>query len=839
MQRIEINYNPYRLETQMKINGIDITVQAEYQKFNQFISMRLPLQNWIEPIPFKNWKGLINELVSEDTNDTLAFYFKGREIDFEDLIRSCEAQNQHRPKEHRVRFDWQSSKNVLSDITMSQNIETIVQELQSKRFQALVKERKENTSLQERYNNLGALYQQTKNQEFKIIFAGLYSSGKSTILNALIQKDILTASDKTCTNKICYIRHAHPKKGIAILQCLDANDKIIIPPETFDTEENCKARFKELNSQNDTIERIELFVDLSHLYPSSEMEEKFQIVLVDTPGTNSGDTERAGSNKHLDITMTSINDTSKSMVVICAEGSKTEDKSIGELLKEIICSSKEDNGAFNDRFLFVLNKCDQNQYEEERSLETVKSEFSEYITKGNYLLDDIHFNFTPRIFTICAQAAMAVVKHIDALPTNVMNSREIAYHKIYSSMHTSIINYGDENFFLSKYCDIPAYRKDENEEQFQHFLNHKEEAKAVEIQCGVNCLVQAIRDYIERYAYPIKVKKLLQTFDAILSDVTEFVQIEERLLSEKTVLNANVKNEKSNKEKEVQNIATQKQLLESFRNKAENIKRDIKNIPFSTATFNKILDDLNRKLANEKSIIELRNCTNGNKKYTEKEATRLLKDVGKAYQNLYHDAYVSFDKFSNDYKKKLEDVIKKLNTLALEMQEDKYKINDFNLVNTIAYKTFEENLSFSALENLLIEGKGQEKIPNPRKQEYHFWYEILPKIKQLFEPSYITQDVYNLKAVIDSLDKTSNEFDESIHACRDSYKNYLENMQAKSSSLIEDLLSSLKDCYRDLNTLTSTIASISCTLEELESSHKKTEATLNWLRQLKSNIEGV
>ena len=67
------------------------------------------------------------------------------------------------------------------------------------------------------------------------------------------------------------------------------------------------------------------------------------------------------------------------------------------------------------------------------------------------------------------------------------------------------------DYYLSRYCDIPNYRKDEIETEFAAAIENRDEVRATQLQCGVVSVESAIKDYIERYAYPIKVRGLLDT----------------------------------------------------------------------------------------------------------------------------------------------------------------------------------------------------------------------------------------------------------------------------------------------------------------------------------------
>ena len=205
MKKIEISYNPYKMKTRMKIDGVDVCQSNRYSKIKEFIENGTPLQTWIEPVPYLDWRGFVNEISDPENNDEVKIIFSGRKIDFNDLQYAIEEQNGRRSEDTRVKYHYEHKK-VLDDKVLSQNIEEVVQELKADRFRKLVEERK-TTALKQKYENLEKNYKTAKESEFYIVFAGVYSSGKSTLLNTLIRHDVLPTSSVTCTSKNCRIKH--------------------------------------------------------------------------------------------------------------------------------------------------------------------------------------------------------------------------------------------------------------------------------------------------------------------------------------------------------------------------------------------------------------------------------------------------------------------------------------------------------------------------------------------------------------------------------------------------------------------------------------------------------
>lgn len=137
MQKIKIKYDPYKMETSMSVDGIDVCSDVEeYAQFKEFISTNTPLQTWIEPIPYKSWDGIVNELKSDEEGfDTIELHFEGRKIDFEDLKRTCESENASRKTPLEITYYHDV---VYSDEKLAENIDYVMTNLLSERFAGLV-----------------------------------------------------------------------------------------------------------------------------------------------------------------------------------------------------------------------------------------------------------------------------------------------------------------------------------------------------------------------------------------------------------------------------------------------------------------------------------------------------------------------------------------------------------------------------------------------------------------------------------------------------------------------------------------------------------------------------
>ena len=191
--KIQIEYNPYKMKTKLFVNEKDIEGDSSYSKFNDYINNEIPLQTWIEPMS-DEWDGFVNELVSTDANYGLSIKFIGRQIDYDDFKRSLEVQNSKR--QNPIKLEFRETEIKYEDDKMWGKVREVAEKVKTDRFKKLVDERK-GENLKAAYEKFPDDYKKAEENEFNILFVGLYSSGKSTILNALIRHDILPTAQRS------------------------------------------------------------------------------------------------------------------------------------------------------------------------------------------------------------------------------------------------------------------------------------------------------------------------------------------------------------------------------------------------------------------------------------------------------------------------------------------------------------------------------------------------------------------------------------------------------------------------------------------------------------------
>lgn len=871
MKEVKISYNPYKMITKMLIDGIDVCENENYPKFKMFIEQGTPLQTWIEPIPYLDWEGFVNELSSDDRNDEVTIEFSGRKIDFEDLKRSILDQNEERSERTQVVYKFIHKKK-LDDKILSKNIDEVVKELQSDKFRKLVESRT-GQCLLEKYNDLETNYAVAKESEFYIVLAGVYSSGKSTLLNTLIRHNVLPTSSRTCTSKNCRIRHEGSLGEKISLACYNEKNELIVEKRIFDTDAECLVAFEEIcpinsvNEQYAEVDMMELGVDLSHLYPDSVSEDKFTIVLIDTPGMDSAQSSQDGKNVHAEIALEAISMDSKPMIILCADANKYEDKSIGEFMREIIAQSKEEGGGFNDRFLFMMNKSDVINYKSNESAEDAKSDFAEYLTdstKWNIKGGDDELkaiaegasHFVPRVFMTAARMAFAIqCKAYEFTDEELDDSDKYDLADQLESFQKKICGRKRfTNFYLSRYCDIPNYRKAEIEQEFEEALEKEDDIRATQLQCGLVSVEMAIRDYIERYAYPVKVRGLLDTFEDILEDVGGFTRgvLAELKKAEKDL--GEKESEREGAEERKKNANEKSVVLNSVEKKAHDQLELLEKIVFDEVALKRAVSEFRADIDSDSEIMFIR--SNDIVHTGQKSDDEVMAEIDKKIEhikNLFGDTIQKTNEKLESIKKvhdgQLANIFDILNSIVKKLETSEiFRQGEYDFRKSVSWKKDfsdinSESFTRSLKEKVVKKTIKQEQERNDTKEDWGRSWNPFKRIGSWFMDDYktVTKAVdgyYDTTEIKKSIDNYLYEMERECKVMENKFNNQLEKSKEEVKTMIERLLDELQRFSTDIRTQEDIIKKSSLSIKALNEKIKEYSEIQKWLTNLKNKMEG-
>lgn len=855
----------------MLVDGVDVCQNENYSKFKEFIEQGTPLQTWIEPISYLDWEGFVNELSESDRNDEVSIEFSGRIIDFEDLQRSIKDQNDERTDRAKVVYHFKHKKK-LDDKVLSKNIDEVVKELKSEKFRTLV-ETRTGKGLTEKYNDLEENYAVAKESDFYIVIAGVYSSGKSTFLNTLIRHNVLPTSTKTCTSKNCRIRHDGKLGSKISLACFDNEDKIIGKKQIFENDSDCAALFEDIcpiNSVNEKyakVETMELGVDLSHLYPDSVSKDKFTIVLIDTPGMDSAQSSKDGKNTHAEIALEAISMESKPMIILCADANKYEDDSIGEFMREIIAQAKEDGGGFNDRFLFLMNKSDGMIYKSNESAEDIKQEFAEYLTdssKWNIRGDDEELktiaenasHFVPRVFMTAARVAFAIqCKAFDFTDEELDDPDKYDLYEKFDIFSRKICGRKRfTNFYLSKYCDIPNYRKDEIEAEFETSLDNDDEIRATELQCGLISVEMAIKDYIEKYAYPVKVRGLLETFEDILEDVDGFtsgiiadLEKAKNSLGEKSSEREEAKGQKKDANEKIA-------VLEEAQENVNKQLKQLDEIKFDSVTLKKAISDFRADIDSDDEICFVRNndrVSTGQKSHSEVESeiVRRTNHIKGVFDRAIRKTNTKLKSIKDIHDGQLVEIFTILKSIVEDLENsDIFKHGEYNFTNSVSWKTdfaaIDSNKFAEDLKKKVVDKTTkQEKTRNYKKDDWGSSWNPFKRIGSWFmdDYTYTTRTVDGYYETVEIRKSIDDYLQNMVFQCdrmENQFRAILNGSKDEVKAMTQRLLDELHRFLSDIKIQEKRIKELSTSIDKLDNEIETYSATQIWLCELKKKIKG-
>jgi len=246
---------------------------------------------------------------------------------------------------------------------------------------------------------------------FEVVVVATMSSGKSTLVNALIGDDILPSRNEACTARTTMICDNDKSKDITI-HMIDEGDnyKKIVGGNADIIEQYNDSKVKSLILECD-------ITGIRNL--------KKSLVLVDTPGTNNNNDKT-----HEEITLDYIEKLDDGMILFVLDATHTEtedEKRLLEVVRDKIASNSE------IKIIFVINKFDEVDFEKESPFD--------FVERRRKYLSKVGFNDFD-IVTLSAQAAKIFKKMLKGRELSKMERFNLSsYYELFKGEGTNFKNY--------------------------------------------------------------------------------------------------------------------------------------------------------------------------------------------------------------------------------------------------------------------------------------------------------------------------------------------------------------------------------------------------------------
>lgn len=517
MKKFSIEYNPYLSKCVFKKDG---KILNENSKIGAKSSIRLQ----ILLSEAANWKGLLNEIDVLCDDDEVEIDFKGRRIDFNDLKYAA---NLYTGKA-KLTFKFDEIKKEMDIIG---ELDSIIKEIKRKNMPEFMKKNKDG-------KNVFDEYEEVKNGIFEVSVIATVSSGKSTLLNAILHKELLPSSNAACTAKITRIIDNDNMREYEAECYGEDNRTVVFPRTTVDLQ-----KMTEYNQNKEVT-----FIDVEGNIPAVSSN-NMRLCLRDTPGPNN-----SMEDKHKKLTESIIKRTN-SVILYIMNATQLSINDDEEILNSIKNEMDKAGKMSRDKFIFVLNKCDEL---DEKKGETVEK----YLEDARVYLDEKAKITDPIIIPTSARQALLIRKKREGNELTRLESKAYAPEDFVK----------ESELHFEEYATLTPTIKEKLKREVDHYHENEDnwDMEAL-IHSGVPAVEETIREYIEKYAYPMKITDSIKNIQNTLAELGMKKRFEESIAKDDAKL-----------EKVRQQISVAENKREQSKKVYETYKRKIHDFEFGS-----------------------------------------------------------------------------------------------------------------------------------------------------------------------------------------------------------------------------------------------------------------
>ena len=463
MAQVYVKYNPYRMETQIRVNGKIISADSILYK----VVRGKRLQEWVGKFP----QMLVDELNTVDFD--IEFY--GMSLDWDDIE---DAFTHAKAAGVVKKLDMKFTEG-RSDEDISEKIVSVFTDLQQGPVDDF------------RNPKLIRAFASINNAVFPSNVIATMSSGKSTLINALLGKRLMPSKNEACTATITEILDNDNEQFEAVVY--DENDNILqeISNLTYEI-------MAELNDNSD-VHKIAAEGNIPFLDARSTA-----LMLVDTPGPNNSQNQ-----DHKNTTYRAINSDSNNLILYVLNGTQLSTNDDASLLSYVADQIKKGGKQVRDRFLFVINKMDGFNPEEEDIGKAIKAAKT-YL--ASYGIED------PQLFPCSAYTALNIKTYLEGIDIdNLTRSEERRLPSAARDTLPMIDKFIDyESMHLEQYSTLSPSAQRELDYRLSQAEKNEDTKEQALIHCGIYSIEAAITAYVKKYAKTKKVKDLVESFQEVL-----------------------------------------------------------------------------------------------------------------------------------------------------------------------------------------------------------------------------------------------------------------------------------------------------------------------------------
>lgn len=486
MKKVIIKYNPFKVKTEITVDGKQPKSDSSLRVDNY------RLQEWVDQLP--------QRLIDEYRDRNFEIEFIGTENDYNDVVASLEA--------------YGNSINAKCKLSATPGIAEVEAEID--KIFAEIRGKEDVPEL--RSPEILQAFEKAKNSQFEINVVATMSSGKSTLINALLGQQLMPARNEATTATIVKIVDSPSDHYSAI--GYDTSGNIV--------QKVANITLESMDALNDDerVSAIEIKGKIPFVHSTG-----MKLVLVDTPGPNNSRDKR-----HEDMTYGMIADSDKSLVLYVMNGTQpgTNDE---KAFLDYICEQMAKGGKQSrERFIFAVNKMDiykpSSKYDGPGCIKRALDDAKEGLEQRGIS--------NPNLFPVASLPALQLrdteddeedVPELDAFKKRSAKYEEMRFENYYS------------------YSNLPQSVQKTISSLLEEYKGS--DNIDTEIHTGILSIEQAISLYVNKYARIQKVVDLVQSFNVKLEEMATIASLEDEIAKDKkkaeelerqiAVINKNIK----------------------------------------------------------------------------------------------------------------------------------------------------------------------------------------------------------------------------------------------------------------------------------------------------------
>lgn len=596
MKKVKIVYNPFLLTTVITVDG------KKPGKNSSLDFQKQRLQEWAEKLP--------KILLEEYRDKNISIDFTGTLDDFADLKEILRA------NECQIQFDEFTHHRTPDVEDVEREVIKIYDDINTGPVAAL------------KDINIKEAFEDALRSEFAINVVATMSSGKSSLINALLGTQLMPVAQMATTATIVRIITTDQSNYAGI--AYKANGEEIF------REENLSIKVMKQWNEDTQVSMIDIYGPI----PCVE-NVGMRLIIIDTPGPNNS---RDENHKKLTYEMLAASEKSLVLFVMNATALNIDDEA--EFLSYVCECMKEGGKQSRDRFIFAVNKLDTFNPEDGddvvKALNSVKEGLDERDIKE------------PNIFPVSALVASEIrakSKFPRAIP-------------IFNALCSEGSEFHFENYYQFNHLPLPSRAR------LATLTTGENPMSLTEFHSGIPSIEEAIRLYVNKYARTMKVRDLVDAFNKRLTELKAEAELLEHI--------QNDKQEKSRLDAEISKIQKEIQSGQS----AKECATLIDNIDVT----DDVKEDMESHVgALQKRIDDIILTYDGNTQMPKDEALRVVKTLQKGKKDIQSQLEARISSvFTKTFKRTYDRIMgiyrERLKALGFESSDKAFTFNASDFV---------------------------------------------------------------------------------------------------------------------------------------------------------------